>query len=268
MEINFICIYDNTSEAKFLFASESVTDVLGYLPEELIGKGGYEFTHPLERKALATIHTANVQNERMSSITTYRSRHKDGHYINCDVVVHYCYDTLVCTNFAIVSSDCIKHQMRSSSVDASFVIQEDGSIRLTGAWNDSQEKMKSLLTSEYPWDVHHKVISQQEPRFCLFLNRYTQKSNIVFATKMCESMVGLSQLECIGHPLYDYIDDKDIENVMHQIELSKSQALIVRVRFLWKKGQGECIPIEAVVSCTYDGLVFVARLMPTLISSS
>ncbi|KAI9485474.1 MAG: hypothetical protein EXX96DRAFT_545232 [Benjaminiella poitrasii] len=264
MEINYISIYDTTADAKFLFVSESVTDVLGFLPEELIGMGGYEVTHPDERNALNLIHTGNVKSERMSTVVSYRSRHKDGHYVNCDAVVHYCYDTLICTNFAVVSADCVKHKVRKNSADTAYAIQPDGSIQLEGAWNIKQERMKNILTEEnYPWD---NVLAEKERRFCLFLNRYTTQSTIVFATRMSEELVGLDPIECIGDSLYDYVSPDDRENVMKQIELSKSNDIISRVRFNWAKHDQAIIPIEAVISCTYDGLVFVARLRPSMLA--
>ncbi|KAI8639890.1 hypothetical protein BD408DRAFT_255956 [Parasitella parasitica] len=261
MEINFIVIYDNTAEAKFLFVSESVTDILGYLPEELIGKGGYCLTHPDERQALTVVHQGNVKNERMSCLCTYQNRHKDGHYVMCDVVIHYCYDVLICANFAVTSSDCIKHKIRISSADDVFIIQSDGSVQLAGAWNTSQEAMKKLLTETNPWDANKNVIAKREPRFSLFLNRYTNLSVIVFATQMCEDLVGSSQMDLIGESLLDYVDSKDKSNVEKFIELAKSNNLINRVRFNWKRqDNGELVAIEAVLSCTFDGLVFVARI--------
>jgi PAS domain S-box-containing protein len=267
MEISFIIIYDNTAAASILFVSESVYDVLGFTPEELTGINGYELTHPQEREAIALIHTSNVGNEKMSSVTVYRSRHKYGHYVQMDTVVHYCYDALICTNFAIVSEDCIKHKMRINSADEAYYIQHDGSIRLTGAWNDSQERMKQMLADKHPWGANNQLAAkQQEPRFCLILNRYTDKSIIVFATKMCEQIVDLNQFDCIGKSLYDYIGPQDKESVKKQVELSKSTDIISRLRFDWAVGENKLVPLEAAVSCTYDGLVVVARLAPNFIS--
>ncbi|CEP13384.1 hypothetical protein [Parasitella parasitica] len=260
MEINFITIYDNTAEAKCLFVSESITDVLGYLPEELIGMGGYYLTHPDERQALSVVHRSNVKNERMSCVNTYRNRHKDGHYIMCDVVVHYCYDVLICTNFAVVNEDCSKHKIRASSADEVYVVQPDGSIQSSDAWNTCQERIKYLLAEKYPWDINKNVIEAQEPRFCLFINRYTNLSIVVFATQMCQQIVGSSQIGLIGESLYDFVDTEDRSNVAELIELSKSSGLISRIRFNWKRqDNGDLVSIEAVCSCTFDGLVLIAR---------
>ncbi|CEP14158.1 hypothetical protein [Parasitella parasitica] len=261
MEINFIAIYDNTAEAKFLFVSESVTDILGYLPEELIGKGGYCLTHPEERQALTIVHQGNVKDERMSCICTYQNQHKDGHYVVCDVVIHYCYDVLICAHFAVTSSDCVKHKIRISSADHVFIVQPDKSIQLAGAWHTSQESMTKLLAETNPWDANKAVIAKREPRFSLFINRYTNLSIIVFATQMCEYLVGSNQMDLIGESLFDYVDRRDRSSVQKLIESAKSNNLINRVRFNWKRrDNGQLVALEAVLSCTFDGLVFVARL--------
>jgi PAS domain S-box-containing protein len=261
MEINYIAIYDLTPRANFLFVSESVQDVLGFTPEELVGRGGFEITHPDEREALNVVHTSNVKDEHMSSIVYYQCLHKDGHYVHCDSIVHYCYDVIICTNFAVVSPDSIKHKMRINSADEAFTVDKNGVLRLSGAWNNSQEKMKNLMASEYPWDISNKLTAtQREPRFCLFINRYTSESIIVFATKMCEDLVEVDQFECIGQSLFSYVAPKDKLAVMKQLELSKSCDLISRLRFKWLKPGDRHVQVEAVVSCTYDGIVMVVRL--------
>ncbi|KAI7884969.1 uncharacterized protein EV154DRAFT_427773 [Mucor mucedo] len=266
MEISCIIIYDNTASASVLYASEGVTEILGYTPEELRGFHGYKLTHPDERAALGVIHNANVMEERMSSVTAYRALRKDGSYVELDVVVHYCYDTLVTTNFIVTSKHSIERKMRSNTADYAQVIDGDGKIHIKGAWVDPQEGLKKILELQQPWGKNEKVDKTQEPRFCMILNRYTTQSTIVFATKVCEELVDLNQLDCIGRSLYDYVASEDAGSVMKQIELSKSNNMISRIRFDWITGGNKSSPVEAVVSCTYDGLVMVVRLASGVVS--
>lgn len=267
MEVSCIIIYDNTASASVLFASDSVYEVLGYKPEELSGFHGYKLTHPDEREALGIIHNANVVEERMSSVTEYRSLRKDGTYVELDAIVHYCYDTIVSTNFIVTSQDSIQRRMRSNTADYAHSIDSDGSVQVKGAWTDPQEGLKKLLALKQPWGENEKLEQKtQEPRFCLILNRFTAKATVVFATKMCEEMVGLSQLDCIGRSLYDYVAPQDIENVMKLIELSKSNDMISRIRFDWITEWNKSVSVESVVSCTHDGLVMVVRLASANIS--
>ena len=271
MEINFIAIYDGSANANFLFVSDSIKDCLGWSPQELLGQPGYILTHPEEREALASIHANNVKDERMSSVVSYHARHKDGHYVLIDNVIHFCYNLLISTNFVLLPNDSIKHAMRASSADESYMIQPDGAIRLTGNWSHTHNNtIKHLLSKAYPWNVNANLTNMQEPRFCLVLNRYTLQANIVFASSMCDDMVGMSQIHCIGDSIYQYVAQQDVENVRHQIEITKAKGLISKLRFKWRGGnrtsddhheQETLIPIEAVISCTHDGLVLVARFM-------
>ncbi|GAN09601.1 hypothetical protein MAM1_0277c09131 [Mucor ambiguus] len=269
MEINFIAIYDGSADANFLFASDSIKDCLGWSPEELLGQPGYILTHPEEREALALIHSNNVKDERMSSIVSYRARHKDGHYVMIDNVIHFCYNLLISTNFTLLSNDSIKHFMRTNSADESYLIHPDGALRLTDNRSSSQSNIKHLLSKAYPWNVNANLTNMQEPRFCLVLNRYSVHANIVFASSMCEEMVGMNQIYCIGDSIYQYVAEKDVDIVRHKIEITKTKGVISKLRFNWSRkkkkttndNEETLLNIEAVISCTHDGLVLVARLI-------
>ncbi|KAI8888465.1 hypothetical protein K501DRAFT_282775 [Backusella circina FSU 941] len=258
-EVNYISIYDSTASAKLVYVSESVYDVLGFTPEEIIGLGGYELTHPNERAALSVLHTSNLTNEPMSSLCTYKSRHKDGHYVTCDIIVHACCDVLICTNFARLSGDSVKASMRTVSADESYVIGDDGSVQVSGAWRDREERIRMLLSNPFERKLHPL---ESEPRFCLILNRYTEATTIVFASRYCYDLVGSTQTQLIGSSLFDFVEEKDHISVSTQLDLAKAHSIVVRFRFRWLRGLKE-IPVETCVSGTYDGLVMVVRLATT-----
>lgn len=67
-------------EGVFTFVSPQSVDLLGYQPEEVIGRNGFEFVHPEDqasaieslRKAISGSHVFDYE---------YRAKHKDGYYI-------------------------------------------------------------------------------------------------------------------------------------------------------------------------------------------
>ncbi|CAO3660076.1 unnamed protein product [Rhizopus microsporus] len=228
MEVNYIAICDDSPSAKYVYVSDSVQEVLGFAPNEMIGTEGYKLTHPNEREALRIIHTFNYTNQRLSY-----------------TVVNYCYNVIVCTCF--VSNSARKRKMRTISADASYVIQPDGSIQ-------TEVKIPSNISwTSFP----------QEPRFCLILNRYSEQAYIVFATSRCEDMVCLNQIEIIGTSIYDYVAREDYELVKEQIEVTKREDIIAKVKFRWLIPKQEPQALEAVISSTYDGLVMVLRSVST-----
>lgn len=68
-------IYITTLDGKCEFISPSVFDLLGYRPEELIGKSNSEYYHPDDLKRLRKL------NFSQHGILRYRLRHINGHYL-------------------------------------------------------------------------------------------------------------------------------------------------------------------------------------------
>lgn len=67
-------------DGTYLYASPVCHSLLGYTPDELVGRNSYDFFHPDDQ---ATIHTSytTILNGTGSHAFSYRTRHKDGHYI-------------------------------------------------------------------------------------------------------------------------------------------------------------------------------------------
>ena len=64
----------------FLYASPAAQTLLGYAPEELVGRSSLDFFHPEDRRAYQE-RGPSVAYERGIYVATYRYRHKDGHYV-------------------------------------------------------------------------------------------------------------------------------------------------------------------------------------------
>ncbi|KAG0165732.1 hypothetical protein DFQ28_009402 [Apophysomyces sp. BC1034] len=264
-EPNFICIYDNSAAANLIYLSESVTDVLGWTPEEMISKGGYEYFHPDDHFTLKQVHLSNVMNERMSSMVSYRFKHKNGSYVTLETVVHHCHDILVTTNF-IHDVTSATHKMRFSSVDEVLNCMPDGTLQGVGAWNLRQEHMKETLDVDYRW-IGNEVVHSQEPRFCLILNRYTEELTVVFASQLISRVVTTAADVIVGHSLYEFIHERDRSVAQAHMALVKEYGMVVRLRFDWLQDDDLAQAVEAIVSCTNDGIVMVLRQTPRLLLS-
>ncbi|KAI9323204.1 hypothetical protein BX666DRAFT_1884285 [Dichotomocladium elegans] len=261
---NFISIYDNTADAIFVYVSDSVTEVTGWSPQDLIGTPAYALFHPDDVLSITRIHAANVMNEKMSCMARYRTKHKDGHFVVIETVVHYCFDVIMTTNFLYDPSD-VGHRIRGTSVDELWVVEEDGSLHLAGAWNDNQQRMQETLVTANNW-INNRVAHPQEPRFCLIINRYTYEYTVVFASQMIEKLVGTSCEQILGKSLIDFIAEPDRSLVEAQLDMVKGTDMIMRMRFSWlmdhEKQTTEAV--EAIASSTNDGLAMVIRLAPRI----
>jgi diguanylate cyclase (GGDEF)-like protein/PAS domain S-box-containing protein len=74
------------ADGHYLYASAGTRDLVGYEPEELIGRSGYEFIHPDDLDDLRGAHASLIKgNDRVE--IRYRHRRKDGAYAECAAVV-------------------------------------------------------------------------------------------------------------------------------------------------------------------------------------
>ncbi|KAF7722655.1 hypothetical protein EC973_002865 [Apophysomyces ossiformis] len=264
-EPNYFCIYDNSAAANVVYLSESVTDALGWLPEELTSQGAYGFIHPDDHAMLRQVHMSNVMNERMSSMVSYRFKHKNGQYITLDTVVHHCHDIVVTANFVRdVTSTAYKY--RFSSVDEVFDCMPDGTLQGVAAWNIRQERMKQTLAVDYRW-IGEKVVHSQEPRFCLILNRYTEELTIVFASESINRVVTTAGDLVVGRSLYEFVHERDRPIVYTYMSLVKEHGMVLRLRFDWLLDNELTEPVEAIISCTTDGIAMVVRQTPRMLFS-
>ncbi|KAF9448721.1 hypothetical protein P691DRAFT_29699 [Macrolepiota fuliginosa MF-IS2] len=94
--VSFIGIVDfsqETPQAKWIYMTDSVTDLLGYEPPELVGRPSLELVHPDEFGRVRQLHYDTIQQDKAAVLVYLRMKHKDPYkgYILCGIsrtVVH------------------------------------------------------------------------------------------------------------------------------------------------------------------------------------
>ncbi len=76
---DLICI--NNLQGNYLYVSPSSKEVLGYEPEELIGKNVYDFFYPEDIAGVQQKHEHLLLEDKTASLIEYRFRKKNGEYI-------------------------------------------------------------------------------------------------------------------------------------------------------------------------------------------
>jgi PAS domain S-box-containing protein len=92
---SFIAFCDLSPEARILWVSPSGYDLLGYEPEDLIGKPGFEVIYPDEHADVHQFLAEYVQNDLIASQIAIRFVMKDGQQILCALLACVCYDLSV-----------------------------------------------------------------------------------------------------------------------------------------------------------------------------
>ncbi|MBU0462119.1 MAG: PAS domain S-box protein [Proteobacteria bacterium] len=68
------------SKGKFIYASPSIKSVLGYDPDDMIGKNSFDFIHPDEKDMVRNRFKKIVRDGVGMKITEYRVKHHDGYW--------------------------------------------------------------------------------------------------------------------------------------------------------------------------------------------
>ncbi|ORE09714.1 hypothetical protein BCV72DRAFT_55930 [Rhizopus microsporus var. microsporus] len=264
MKNSWIVIYDNSASTTIVFVSDTITEVCGWTPEELLGQPGSELIHPEDQLNLLKMHTVNIVKERMATMVSYRFLRKDRSYITVESIINYCYNLLIVANY-IYDENGLDHRMRVNTVDEVFICQPGGALKLAGAWNERKENVLRIIKTAQLWGGNMSFSS--EKRFCLILNRFTDLLYIVYATDMIEELVSLPISEVVGQSIFDFVNEHDIPALKAHIDMAKEHSLVARLRFDWVIDRKSSLsePMEGIVTSTDDGIVMVLRLSPRLI---
>ena len=74
------------AKGSFLYQSPNIEQMLGYLPEELIGKSSFEYIHPEDRSGVIDVLNYLVEKPGVSVSAEYRFRTKDGSWLTFESV--------------------------------------------------------------------------------------------------------------------------------------------------------------------------------------
>ena len=90
---------DLLPEANILFASDSVLDILGYHPSDVLGKSCFDYFHPDEVPFARSVHSKGVLLDKAAALHYMRIRSRNGQWVSCECCFTVAHDVLVsCTS--------------------------------------------------------------------------------------------------------------------------------------------------------------------------
>ncbi|KAI9443535.1 hypothetical protein H4582DRAFT_2072567 [Lactarius indigo] len=95
--VSFIGIVDFTEKARWLFLTESVSELLGYEPHELVGTPSLDLVHPDEYRDVKSLHYTTISQDKAAVLAYLRLKHKDPYkgYILCAISRTVAWNVLV-----------------------------------------------------------------------------------------------------------------------------------------------------------------------------
>ena len=92
-----LTLLDLSQDARIRYCSDSVEDILGYLPHEVTNKSCWEYFHPDEIPFAQAIQGRGIRLDKAAVMSYARVKHKSGEWIGCECSFTVVYDVLVAT---------------------------------------------------------------------------------------------------------------------------------------------------------------------------
>ncbi|KAI0395788.1 hypothetical protein F5Y17DRAFT_474070 [Xylariaceae sp. FL0594] len=220
MDQTFMSIHNLSRDANILFTSDSIVDILGYQPHEVLGKSCFDFFHPDEVPFARSVHDRGVLLDKAAVLHYARILSKDGRWVSCECCFTVVHDVLVA---------CISVYRRGRRSERRAI--EAPQIRriFSSSPRDPRYHMLEHLSPKF-----RVPPTVREPRAALILNRFTRTLTIMFATDAVSSILGLTPEQLRGKSLYECIAENCLADAIKCLESAKANDSIAYMRF-WSR---------------------------------
>ncbi|KAK9451801.1 uncharacterized protein V1518DRAFT_409583 [Limtongia smithiae] len=266
MDITFITIFDLTDNATILYASDSVSLVLGYEPAEVEMRSCFDFVNPPEVSRSRGLFQMLIATDRAAALEYVRLTRRDGSIANCEFVGSVVNDVIIAA--VSVYQWTVKSEDRARLAP---LIQRAFSHSVSSADSHHAQMLNHLNTK-----FDQIVPSIHEPRAALILDRASLSLPVLYATYSITEILDIGPDDIRGWDFWDCVDAEYLVSAQLAVERAKENDSIAYMRFQWRDPRShnrpstlnppphqqtddKSVEVEVVVSCSSDGLVMVIR---------
>ncbi|GMK56533.1 hypothetical protein CspeluHIS016_0303730 [Cutaneotrichosporon spelunceum] len=211
--------------AVMVYVSDSISEILGYDPDDLVGKTSYLIFHPDEIPLLREIHYYALQHEKVGCIMYMRLLHQRGFYVDCAVTYSTVYDLTV----GIVTRAINGPNIIRLAATAREVVEARGGVdgvtmrrwsTPAGSRSPTASPLMRPYADDKPWEADW-LRAPPSPRTFFLLDRFTDTARIMFVSNTL--LVSATQ----GTSFYAIVRPQDRPRVRQWIDAAKLWAPIV-----------------------------------------
>jgi len=143
---NLITIVD--AKGTIRYASPAIQRILGYQPEELIGKNTFEFVHPQDIPLVKNDLQQVIENPTLALSTEFQFRHQDGSWRYIESTYSNLLMDAPGARLVINSRDITQRKLTETALRQSEAQLREKADQLEQALNDLQETQSQLVQTE------------------------------------------------------------------------------------------------------------------------
>src|SRR6201995_5317156 len=240
---------DLSDDAVILYSSDSIVDVLGHTPDEVVGKKAWDFFHPSDVGLAQAVHKRSNEMDKASVLVYCDIKNRNGQLVRCECAFSIVYNVIVACTSIYKDSDA----GASKSCQTKYIAQLVNSPperraeapivrrRFASSPKDPRYHMLQHLSARFRQNASDQG---PEPRAALFLNRFTRTLTIMYATSGIEKIVGISSEDMKGRSFYYCIAEASLEEAVRVLESAKGNDSIAYIRFMFRDPRQSDEPIE------------------------
>lgn len=222
--LSYIAVVSGDKSGIYQYVSDSVTDVLGFEPAELLGRSCYKVFHPEELAKLGEVHYRALADESAACVAYMRLLHKDGYWVECSVSYSTVYDkSLTLVSRIHAGSRGFEHAITAREIfEISPASQGRFSITRQGSAASSPSPPKTASPTPPPF--HQLPPSSRTPRTFFLIDRFTNTARVMYVSN--DVIVNGNTLK--NNPFYSIIKPSDRALVRDHIERAKQSSPLGR----------------------------------------
>ncbi|KAF4982082.1 hypothetical protein FZEAL_2234 [Fusarium zealandicum] len=220
MEQTFMTIHNLTPEANILYSSESIVDILGWAPHEVLGRSSFDYFHPDEVPFARSVHSRGVLLDKAAVLHYARILSRDGRWVSCECCFTIVHDVLfACTSIYRRGEKSERRAIEAPQIRRLFSCSP----------RDPRYHMLEHLSPKFKMQP-----VEREPRAALILNRFTRTLTVMFATEAIASILGVSADQVQHKSFYECIRESSLDDAFKCLESAKANDSIAYLRF-WSR---------------------------------
>ncbi|OQO02707.1 hypothetical protein B0A48_12236 [Cryoendolithus antarcticus] len=222
METTFISIHDLTPNARILYSSDSVIDILGYTPDEIVNHSAWDFFHKDELPYAKKFHERKVNMDNAAVLAYCSVKTKKGDWVGCECCFTIVYDVMIV---------CTSIYQRGGKAEGRALAAPIVRRMFANSPKDPRYHMLSHISAKFTQPSKAQI---HEPRAALFLNRFTRTLTIMYATNGLEEIIGIPAEAMRGRSFYYCIAENCLQDAVKCLENAKGNDSIAYLRFWFR----------------------------------